>query len=528
MGLKTQSAASEVQAVATICDGDEKLRARLFAALRPHHFVTDVGRPAFERVLGLVAHQKSVPSVSILAQDPTLQQDVQESLRSFEDVCENEDETNALIDQLELFRKLRLIYDGTSDMLGDMKEPDSETVNNALDKMERIVVQARADHESVDMVHSGLDSNAKQVVANVLSQKKPDRVLTGFKKFDEASGGWARKDLVLIAANTGGGKSVMANQLAQNIYWRGKSVALISFEMDEEEIYARLLASLPGVQVGFDTIYLRRFGAKYTTGKDLRAIKKVEAAWENFNRHGELEKIRFTIWCPTVDVTPNQIGAILKPHNYDAILIDYVGLVAAEKDAALWENLGSITRDFKGVARRNNCVVAVMAQLDEDTNKVKYSKAMRHHSSYVWWWHYDEEAAESGRVKVHQDKTRHCKKFNFDLLVDFENMRFLDEVPDEDVGKGEVKMPPKRKEDDTEGALSPEETKSLVEEARERVKFADDAKVLVKKREEKDESRGEYYQQVDDSSKVLTNLGSAMLTRKMEAVEAPDVDEEDW
>ncbi len=169
-----------------------------------------------------------------------------------------------------------------------------------------------------------------------------------------------------------------------------------------------------------------------------------------------------------------------------------------------------------------------MAQLDEDTNKVKYSKAMRHHSSYVWWWHYDEEAAESGRVKVHQDKTRHCKKFNFDLLVDFENMRFLDEVPDEDVGKGEVKMPPKRKEDDTEGALSPEETKSLVEEARERVKFADDAKVLVKKREEKDESRGEYYQQVDDSSKVLTNLGSAMLTRKMEAVEAPDVDEEDW
>jgi hypothetical protein len=107
-----------------------------------------------------------------------------------------------------------------------------------------------------------------------------------------------------------------------------------------------------------------------------------------------------------------------------------VGLVAPEQKAAMWENLGDITRGFKAVARQNDCVVIVMAQLDEETNKVKYSKAMRHHSSYVWKWTYGEEQEDSGRILVEQEKARHCRRFSFPLVVNFSNMSFLD-APEE-------------------------------------------------------------------------------------------------
>jgi hypothetical protein len=214
----------------------------------------------------------------------------------------------------------------------------------------------------------------------------------------------------------------MANQLGINAYLRqNRNIALVSFEMDEEEIYARLLSTL--TEIPFDKIYLRRLSYKQ--------VLRCRRAWETFTEHGKRNGCRFSIWCPTFDVTPAQVGAMLKPGGFDEILIDYVGLVESDQKAALWENLGVITRGFKAVARHQNNVVIVMAQLDEDTNKVKYSKAMRHHSSYVWKWKYDEEQEETNEVTVEMEKARHCRAFNFDLICNFAVMSFNDKSQNE-------------------------------------------------------------------------------------------------
>jgi KaiC/GvpD/RAD55 family RecA-like ATPase len=279
------------------------------------------------------------------------------------------------------------------------------------------------------LITSGAGSNAQAVVDRVLSDERPDRIMTGFSKFDEATGGFARKDLVLIAANTGGGKSIMAEQLAINAYIRTKqyrNVCLVSFEMDIEELYARLISNL--TKLSFENIYLRKW--TYNKKEDLR--DRCRAAWSAFNESGEIEGNKFTIYCPTIDVTPNQIGALLRPAGYDLIIIDYVGLVGTEREAQLWESLGETTRQFKGVARRNDAVVVIMAQMDEETKKVKYSKAMRHHSSYVWKWEYGEDEEESHQILVNQEKTRHCKQFPFALIANFDTMSFADAKDDDE------------------------------------------------------------------------------------------------
>jgi len=472
---KTTSIDSELRGICSICDGDDAIKARLLSVLQPQHFACEETAEIFTRIMGLAKNSKQIPKVLTLRNDPTLSQGAQDVLGSEIEVCAGVDDAEALVDQLELYRKLRVIYENTVKITDSIKDTSTESVESALAAAERMILQARSNYQESQLITSGAGSNAEPIVEKVLSQAKPDRILTGFTQFDEASGGWARKDLVLIAATTGGGKSVMAEQLAINAYYKtgqNRNVALVSFEMDEEELYARLIANLSGTE--FQDVYLRKLAKTYNRQQ------KCREAWQKFNRHGEEHDCRFTVWCPTMDVTPSQVGAFLRPAGYDLVLIDYVGLVAPEQKAQLWENLGEITREFKGVARRNNCVVAVMAQLDEETNKVKYSKAMRHHSSYVWKWNWGEMQEESKQITVEQEKARHCKRFPFNLMAQFAYMRIhdvsSDDVTEKDVtSKEENKAKAiESKPSETKGECSPEELRAHLMERRCQISNLDD------------------------------------------------------
>lgn len=420
--MKTFSIESELEAVGAICDGTDEVKATVLAALTREHFAGEATGELFVRIGSFTHQDRPIPSVGTLRLDPALTDDARDMLDRDVPVPATAEKAVALVDQLELYRKLRVIYHGARDVVDSIREPSPQTVSAALDSLENVIMSARSQYEGAELVTVGRGDNAQPVFARILDQTKPDRILTGFRQFDEASGGFARKDLVLIAATTGGGKSVMANQLGINAYLRqNRNVALVSFEMDDEEIYARIASTL--TEIPFDRIYLRRLS--------VAQLERVKRALETFSEHGKRNGCRFSVWCPTFDVTPAQVGAMLKPGGFDEILIDYVGLVDADQKGQLWENLGVITRAFKSVARNQDNVVIVMAQLDEETNKVKYSKAMRHHSSYVWKWKYEEEQAETNEITLEMEKARHCRAFNMELYANFSVMSFADKVGSE-------------------------------------------------------------------------------------------------
>lgn len=434
---KTVSVDSELRALRTICEVDGDIRTRMLSVLTADHFASAPGTQIFDRISNLVKNDKPVPRLATLREDTAIDEDTQEALIASDEKCVDENDSTSTMDLLESYRKMRVVYGGAREVVKNLAESGAESIEDSIAELERVVVRARSGYEEQHLITSGSGSNAQPVVDRVLSNERPDRIMTGFSKFDAATGGFARKDLVLMAANTGGGKSVMAEQLAINAYIKTKqnrNVALVSFEMDIEELYARLLANL--TKLSFENIYLR----KWTYNKEEKLRAKCRAVWESFNQHGEIEGNKFTIYCPTIDVTPNQIGALLRPGGYDLIIIDYVGLVGTEKEAQLWESLGETTRQFKGVARRNDAVIAIMAQMDEETKKIKYSKAMRHHASYVWTWEYGEDEEESGQILVDQKKSRHCKPFPFALIANFETMSVSDTDDDyepEDVSSKE-------------------------------------------------------------------------------------------
>ncbi len=410
--MKTYSLEAELRAISTVCDADDEVRGQA-QGLIDDHFATPETQEIWGRLQGLARLGKAIPRYTTLGQDPALSDEAREILTTEVQCCADGEDFAALREQLERFRQVRVLYRGVRDVAEGFRDVDAESIDRALTSLEQVIISARSLDDSVRV----LDVEAAQdTVDDVLSQRKLDRVPTGFRRFDDAAGGFSRQDLVLIASTTGGGKSVMANQMAINAYLKGHRVAIVSFEMSESEIYTRILSAIS--EVPHEDIHMKRLQPAQ--------IERIRDYWRRFQQHGDRTGGRFSILCPTIDMTPQAIGQILRPGGFDMVLIDYVGLVAGERNKDLWENLGTITAGFKNLARAQNSVYCAFAQLDEDTNKVKYSKAMRHHSSNVWRWNYGEEEAETGNVTIHQDKARHCRTFSFELIANFATMQFTD------------------------------------------------------------------------------------------------------
>lgn len=89
-------------------------------------------------------------------------------------------------------------------------------------------------------------------------------ISTGLSLLDKAiKGGGQGGELHIWAALTGGAKSSMMKQIAQNIAMRGEPVAVITAEMSDHEVFFRMLspaAAVPAwkIQHGMNTSYLDR------------------------------------------------------------------------------------------------------------------------------------------------------------------------------------------------------------------------------------------------------------------------------
>ena len=94
------------------------------------------------------------------------------------------------------------------------------------------------------------------------SYKRTDKDLenrshTGFPKLDEILKGMSAGNLIILAARPKVGKTAFALTIATNVAMSGKTVAFYSMEMENLEIYERLLSKT--AQIPMNTLIDRRF-----------------------------------------------------------------------------------------------------------------------------------------------------------------------------------------------------------------------------------------------------------------------------
>lgn len=191
-------------------------------------------------------------------------------------------------------------------------------------------------------------------------------LMTGYSFFDFSTNGIKAADFILIAGESGFGKSMLLNNMAVQTWMQkntldmtsgfteGKNIVYFSLEMPYEDCFNRLLSRLSGVPT-------RKIDEPSTINKEeLAKIQQALAFIKEYPYEFEIIDI--------VDACANDIDLILNDINYqiDALFIDYLGIMKPNEkgEEQDWLKQGIIAYETRGIARRRSLPIFSAVQLN--------------------------------------------------------------------------------------------------------------------------------------------------------------------
>lgn len=234
-------------------------------------------------------------------------------------------------------------------------------------------------------------------------------------------GGLAGKELAMVVAPPGVGKSLfLANQAVQSCF-DGHNVLYISLEMSEDRVAQRL-----------DSIFTR------IKQKELpNRVGDIESRISEIGGQVQLGRLRIKEF-PTKRATPTQIRAFinqLQSHedfHPDVIIIDYLELMASDSNSPEYQNQERQAQELRGLAIELNALVWTATQTNREGKKVKIITDAELADSYgktrvcdlVFSVNQTEEEFDEGLARLFIIKSRNGKarflipaKINYQTLV---------------------------------------------------------------------------------------------------------------
>lgn len=425
--MKLFSQKLELSAIRTICGSkSEEVQALTLASLTSDFFYHEPSRAAFQRIQTVAKKRGFIVSYTELLEDPALNEDFREIIRNNPaTTIHTKDKSERLINHLDTYRKTRALYEMSKKTLEALKS-DSLDVDELLDSVTHDLTEARSRQKFENLIHTiGEDANALDLVDAALDPSVEVLYKTGFTEFDEKNGGLPTSGVLLLAATTSGGKSTVLMNMLTNMYLLNKvSVANFSLEMDERKITRRLLSRQ--TQIPF---------WKFIKGQlTPEERKKAKRAWRELHKFGVENKCKYSMICPTRSTSATEALTLMRPYGYKIIGLDYVGLMTGADGDDQWKALGRIVRECKIYSKEEDCLVIILAQLDSNTDKIRYSQTMLEHADNMWRWNYSTpEKREAKMLDIIQGKARDQELFPFQLKEMFEIMSVFnpdDPVPD--------------------------------------------------------------------------------------------------
>ena len=239
---------------------------------------------------------------------------------------------------------------------------------------------------------------------------------------EQLEGGMCAKELAMVVAPPGVGKSLfLANQGARSIL-DGKNVLYISLEMAEDRVAQR-----------FDSIFTR-IRQKELSGKVGTLRTRLDEISTTFKEHGKLKIKEF----PTKRLTIAALRAYLNQlQNYedfvpDILIIDYLELLTTEVGLAEYSAQERLAQELRGVAVENNILVWTATQTNREGRKVNIITDAELADSYgkirvcdlVFSINQTEQEFDESKARLYVMKSRNGKarfivpvKINYSTLV---------------------------------------------------------------------------------------------------------------
>jgi replicative DNA helicase len=231
--------------------------------------------------------------------------------------------------------------------------PDLDAV---LGRAEALVLALRTSDRFRDFIH------IRQLLEEYLEAPGPEaiganlvtaHVRTGFVDLDTLLGGLKRKDLILVAARPGLGKTSFALNIARNAaIGQGARVAIFSLEMSAEQLAQRLLSS----ESGIDSTRLRLGEQNESEERRILHAMGVLAEAEIYIDDSPVQRVQ------EIRAKARRLQA---EKGIDLIVVDYLQLVhgsMSRSDNRVAE-VSEISRSMKEIAREIEVPVIACSQL---------------------------------------------------------------------------------------------------------------------------------------------------------------------
>ena len=238
------------------------------------------------------------------------------------------DENNDLIDEISDFDKIK---NNVISFIGKDEKHISEAIN--------------------ETIQHSIKLNRKEVNTGLL---------TGFKYYDEFSGGIQNGDLVIIGGETSNGKTTLALNIASNMARKGTRVGIISYEMTIFQLTSRL--------IGYDA----KCSSKDIIRGNIESSKLIEMGMESKLNDSELYMLKPV--SSNFDRLIIEINRLVKLYKLEAIFIDYLQLLSNfRKGASTADMFAEMANALKSLSVKLDISTILLSQLARDRAKPRPS-----------------------------------------------------------------------------------------------------------------------------------------------------------
>ena len=209
--------------------------------------------------------------------------------------------------------------------------------------------------------------SVRDVVEDILKQaiywrtagKKPTctGLKTGFPTLDAYTGGLQKNSLIVLAARPSMGKSAFALDIARGALKKEphKNIAVFSLEMNREQVTKRLCGG--ELKIQNDRFKLMDF--------DETDLEKMSRGIEDLETMTKRLYIDDTETICARDIyTKCHTLRVRTKREFALIIVDYLQLVTGDKSGNREQEISGISRDFKKLAKKFQCPVMVLSQLN--------------------------------------------------------------------------------------------------------------------------------------------------------------------
>ena len=286
-------------------------------------------------------------------------------------------------------------------VLNDIERPVEEIYKGYKDINEFLVNDAEELERLIKQYNDTLENFLRKEALQVLNQENAVNYLedfnetikdlelrtptkTGIVRLDKAlNGGLYKKNLVIIGAISGLGKTTLALQIADNIARNKEDVLIFSLEMSKEELIAKSISRL---------MYLKALDRHYTAlALSTRDILKGEALRDPVNKEQEeQQEIYLEAYndykenvAPNVfitecneqnEITLEEIEARIKrqiaiTERKPVVIVDYLQIIEnKERGLTDIQATGKVVKDLKRLARKYKITILVISAFNRGAN----------------------------------------------------------------------------------------------------------------------------------------------------------------